>query len=100
RMRAVAKANRRGCTGDFFLSDDMLNIAQAEPAPFLLDGDPVETQLTHLRPEMTREFVLLVDLRGDRRDLVVGKALCGFADRIGHFAELKIESGLGHVLIS
>ena len=53
----------------------MLEIAEAEPALFLLDGDAVQPELAHLRPQLAREPVLLVDLRGDRRDLVGGEAL-------------------------
>jgi hypothetical protein len=70
------------------------------PAIFLLDGDPVEPELAHLRPQVAREFVLLVDLGGDRFDLVFGKPPRGLADRVGHFAEAEIESGVGHVRVS
>ena len=52
----------------------MLEIAEPEPAKFLLDGDAVQPKLAHLRPQRARETVLRVDLRRDRRDLVGGEA--------------------------
>ena len=96
RVGAVAQADRGRGARDFFLRDDMLEIAEAEPAPFLLDGDAVQPELAHLRPQMPREFVLLVDLGGDRRDLVGREALGRVADRVGHFAEVEVEAGVGH----
>ena len=70
RVRAVAEADRGRGARHFLLRHDMLEIAEAEPAILLLDRDPVQPELAHLRPQMPREFVLLVDLGGDRRDLV------------------------------
>ena len=92
-MGAVAEADRGRAARDFLLRDDMLEIAEAEPAILLLDRDPVQPELAHLRPQLAREFVRLVDLGGDRRDLVGGEALGRLADRVGHFAEVEIESG-------
>src|SRR5438874_11500214 len=74
----------------------MLEIAEAEAAPFFFDGDAVQSELTHLRPQVAREFVRFIDLGGDRFDLIFGKAPRSLADRIGHLAEVEIESGLGH----
>src|SRR6185437_2664565 len=69
----------------------MLQIAQAEAAIGLLDGDAMQAQLAHLGPQLAGEFVGLVDLRGDRRDLVGGEAGGGFADRIGRLAEAEFQ---------
>ena len=96
-MRAVAEADRGRGARDFLLRHDMLEIAEAKPAIFLLDGDPVEPELAHLRPQVAREFVLLVDLGGDRRDLVAREPLGRVADRVGHFAEVEFKSLFGHV---
>src|SRR4051794_18598454 len=96
RVRAVAEADRRRGAGDLLLCDDMLEIAEPEPAPLLLDGDPVKAELTHLRPQMLGEFVRFVDLGGDRRDLLASETFGRLADRIGHFAEAEIEAGVGH----
>ena len=95
-MGAVAEADRSRRARDFLLRDDMLEIAEAEPAILLLDGDAVQPELAHLRPQLAREFVGLVDLGGDRRDLVGGEALRRLADRVGHLAEVEIEAGFGH----
>src|SRR5690349_16842349 len=76
----------------------MLEITEAKAAEVLLDGDSVKPQLAHLRPKRLWEFILLVDLSRDRRDLVAGEALRRFANGVGHFAEVEIESGFGHVI--
>jgi hypothetical protein len=49
----------------------MLEIAEAQPAPLLLDGDPVQAQLAHRRPELARKACWCrVDLGGEPwRDL-------------------------------
>ena len=97
-MGAVAKADRGRGPRHFLLRDDMFEIAEAEPAKFLLDRDPVKPELAHLRPQVAREFVALVDPGGDRRDLVAGEPLRGVADRVRHFAKVEIESLLGHAM--
>ncbi len=96
RVGAVAKAHRGGRAGDFFLSDDMLEVAEPEPAPFFLDRDSVEAECAHFGPELARELVRLVDLGGDRRDPVPGKTLGRLADRVRHFAKLKIQAHICH----
>ena len=53
-MGAVAEADRGRRARDFLLRDDMLDIAEPEPALFLLDGDSVKPELAHLRPQMAR----------------------------------------------
>ena len=45
------------------------------------------------------EFVGLVDLGGDRRDLVGGEALRRLADRVGHLAKIEVEGGLAHACL-
>src|SRR3712207_3672120 len=72
-VRAVAEADRGGSAGDLLLGDDMLEIAEPKPAPFLLDRDAVQAELAHLRPELFRELVLLVDLGSDRLNFVRGE---------------------------
>ena len=99
-MRAIAEPDGAGRTGDFFLRDDMLDIAEPEAAILLLDRDPVQPKLTHLRPQMPREFVRRVNLGSDRLDLVLGETPRRFADRVGHLAEVEIQSGVGHSGVS
>src|SRR5579864_8498205 len=74
----------------------MFEIAKAKAPICLVDGDAVEAELAHLRPEVARKLVLLVDLGSDRLDLVLGKAPRRLADGIGHFAKVEIKRGFGH----
>ena len=91
RVRAIAEADRSRRPRNFLLRDDMLEIAEAEPAKFLLDRDPVQPKLAHLRPQIAREAVLRVDLRGDRRDPVAGEAPGRFADHVRILAKVEVE---------
>jgi len=61
-------------------------VAQAGAAVFFLDGDAVQAERAHLRPQVAREGVGLVDLVGARRDLVVGKAPRRVAKHVDVFA--------------
>ena len=96
RVGAVAEAHRRRCARHLLLRHNMLEIAEAESTPLLLDRDSVEAQLAHLRPQVLREFVVFIDFRSDRSDLLARAPLGRLADRVGHFAEVEIESGIGH----
>ena len=71
---------------------------EAEAAELVLDGDAVQAQVAHLRPERAGKGVVAVDLGGDRRDAVGGETGGGVADGVGGFAEAEIHggSGLGH----
>ena len=95
-MGAVAEAHRGRGARHLLLGDDMLEIAEAEPAILLGDGDPVQAERAHFRPQLPGEPVLRVDLRGDRRDPVGGEAAGGVADRVRHLAEFEIEPEFGH----
>jgi len=53
-----------------------------------------EPELAHGRPELAREPVLGIDLRGERGDLVGGEALRRLADHVRILAQREIE---GHV---
>src|SRR3546814_18055234 len=69
-MRAVAETDRSRGAADLLHRDDVIEIAQAEPAIFFLDGDAVESQRAHFGPERAIALVLLVDRSAERR---VGK---------------------------
>src|SRR6188472_3436773 len=71
----------------------MFEITQTRAAELFLDGDAVQTDGSHLWPEVARELVRAVDLRCARRDLVLGEIACGRADHVGGFAEIEIEAG-------
>src|SRR3546814_19423824 len=70
----------------------MFEIAEAEPAPVCLHGNAVEAERAHRRPQfIARKPVIAVSLRGQRRDLLIGKAARRLADHLGAFAKLEIE---------
>src|SRR5690606_2020929 len=96
RMRPVGQADRRRGAGNFLNGNHVLEIAEADAAIFLLDGDAVQTELSHPGPEVPREFIGAVDLRRTRSDMVLREVPHGFADRIGGLAEIEIEN-LGRV---
>ena len=73
-MRAVGQADRGRAARDFLHRHAMGEIAEPGAAVFLLDGDAVQAERAHLRPQIAREGVGLVDLVGARRDLVVAKS--------------------------
>ena len=98
---AVAEADRGRGARHFLLRDDMLEIAEAEPAPFLLDGDAVQAELAHLRPQ------LRAGIRPSRRSRRRSARSCRaakrsrrVADGVGHFAEVEVEAGVGHIVLS
>src|SRR6476661_260393 len=91
RMGAVAEPDRGRGPRHFLLRDDMLEIAEAEAAIFLLDGDAVEAECAHFGPKLARKPVLRVDLRGERGNAVGGEARGGLADRIRHLAEREVQ---------
>jgi hypothetical protein len=95
-MRAVGEADRGRRTTDFLDRDDMFEIAEPEPAEFFLDGDTMQPEFAHPRPEfVAREPVVRIGLGGERCDLFVGEAGGGVADHVGGFAEREIEIGGG-----
>ena len=90
-VRPVAQADGRRRSRQFLDRDHMLEITQPRAAIFLLDRDAVQAKLAHLRPELAREAVGLVDLGRDRCHLVGGKALNLLAQRVGGLAQAEIE---------
>ncbi len=94
-MRAVGKADRRRGAADLLHRHGMFEIAEARAAPLLLDRDAMQAELAHLRPELTREPVLAVDLLGQRRDPVLCETVHRLADRIGRLAEIEVEGTRG-----
>ena len=51
-VRAVRQPQRGARAADLFHRDDMLKIAQAQPAVFLAHRDAVQAELAHLRPQL------------------------------------------------
>jgi len=65
----------------------MFEIAEAEPAKFLLDGDAVEPERAHFGPQMAGEGIVGVDRCRDRRDPVAGETPRRLSDHVGGLAE-------------
>src|ERR1700681_4706124 len=71
----------------------MLEIAESGAAKLLLDGDAMQPERAHFRPEGAREPVLAFDLIGERRNSFAGKARHARTQEIGGLAEAEIEIG-------
>jgi len=74
----------------------MIEIAQAQPAPFLFHGDPMQAQLAHCWPQFgPREPVFGIGAGGERGNLLIGKPAGDLADHLGAFGQGEIEIGGG-----
>ena len=73
-MRPVGQSDRGRGTADLLHRDAMFEVAHAGTAPFLLDRDAEDAEVTHLAPEVWREGVVAVDGGGARRDFRGGAA--------------------------
>ena len=90
-VRAVGEADRAGGARNLLHRDAMLEIAEPGAAVVLRDGDAVQAERAHLRPELARKPVLAVDPLGERRDAVGGEARHAVAQHVGGLAEAEIE---------
>lgn len=90
-MRAIAQPDGGGGAADFLDRDDMLEVAEAQPTKVFLYGDAVQTERTHLRPQVAGKPVFRIHPRGKWRDPIRREAACGLADRVGHLAEREVE---------
>jgi hypothetical protein len=95
-MRAIAQAHGSGRARDFLERDAMFEIAKPRAAELFFDGDAVQADSAHFRPEVARKLVCAVDLGGAWRDLVLRKITRGRADHLGGFAQIEVE-GRGYV---
>ena len=86
RMRAIGQADRGTGPRHFLDRDQMLEIAEAQPAPLLAHGDAVQAKFAHGLPQIARKCVFTVDLGGTGLDLLVRKARHGVADHVGGLA--------------
>ncbi len=69
----------------------MLEVAEAEAAIFLLDGDAVQAERAHFGPEIARETVLGVDPRRERRDTVGRETPHRLADHVRILAQSEVQ---------
>ena len=90
-VRSIAQPDRGRGAAEFLHRHHMLEVAEARSAILLLDGNAVQSEVTHPGPEFAREPVGLVDLGGDRRHLGRGEALDLVAQRIGGLAQAEVE---------
>ena len=97
-MRAVGKTHRSGAAADLLHRHAMREIAHPGAAIFFLDRDAVQAERAHLGPQLDREAVGPVDLGGERRDPVLGKAADRCPQHVDLRAEIKIEGSKPRVL--
>ena len=90
-VRAVGEADGTRGARNLLHGDAMLEIAEPRPAILLDDGDAVQAERAHLRPQLARKPVLAVDPLRDRRDPVGGEAGNALAQHVGGLAEAEIE---------
>src|SRR5437764_14201895 len=76
----------------------MGEITHAGAAILLLDRDAVEAERAHFGPQLDRETVVLVDLGGNERDLLVGEIAHAISQHVDLGAEIMIERGEPGVL--
>src|SRR6516164_1208850 len=76
----------------------MREIAHTGAAILFLDGDPVQPERAHLRPQLDREAVGAVDFRSNRSDPVLGEAANRGPQHVDLRTEVKIERGKPRVL--
>ncbi len=84
-MGAVGEPDRGRGAAHLLHRDAMGEIAHAGTAIFLLDRDAVQPERAHRRPQLHGKPVGLVDLGGERRDLLFGE--------IAHAAPQHVDLG-------
>src|SRR3546814_7607084 len=83
RVGTVAEADRRRRARYLLDRDDLLQIAEPESAPLLLDRDAVEAEFAHRRPQLIAwQPALATGAVGERSDIFVGETRGGLAARI------------------
>src|SRR5262245_53378339 len=92
-MGAVAQADGGRSARNLLHGDDMVEITETGAAEFFLDGDAMQAEGAHPRPELARKRVAFVDLRGQRSNMIGRKPRRRFTDRIRGVAERKIKHG-------
>src|SRR3954447_15153090 len=93
-MRAIGEADRGRGPRNFLNRDAMFEITEPRAAIFLLDGNPMQAEVTEFRPQVAGKGVALVDFGGARRDLMGREVADRLANRIRGLAEIEIEHPL------
>ncbi len=97
-MGAVGEPDRGRGAAHLLHRDAMREVAHAGAAVFLLDGDAVQPERAHRGPQLGRKAVALVDLGGQRRDLLVGEVAHRVAQQVDLGAEIMVEHRKAGVL--
>src|SRR6056297_2896507 len=92
-MRAIREPDTGGCPRDLLHRHDMVEIAEPRAAVLFGDGDAVQAELAHLRPEIAGKLVVAVDCLRTRGDLFLREGRDRLADGVGGIAEIEIEGG-------
>ena len=92
-VRPVGQAHRGRPPGDLLHGHDVREIAHLGAAVLLGHGHAEHAEIPELAPEVHRELVLAVDLRGPRGDLGRGELLQGLAQHGDVLAEVEGQAG-------
>ncbi|MND89218.1 hypothetical protein D3C80_812680 [compost metagenome] len=91
-MRTVGKADGSGSPAYLLHRHAMGEIAHVSTAVLFRNGDAVQAEFAHLRPELARKLVVAIDLGGERGYFIVGECSCAVAQRCDFRAEIGIEN--------
>ena len=92
-MRPVGQADRGRPARDLLHGDDVRQVAEVGAAVVFRHGQAVHAEFAQLLPEVHRELVAAVDLRGARRDFLGDELLQGLAQQRDVFAEVELHAG-------
>ena len=97
-MSAIGEPDRGRAAAHLLHRDAMGEITHPGAAILLLDGDAVQAERPHLRPQLDRKAVGAVYLGGERCDLVLGEIAHRRAQHVDLGAEIEIEGRKPRVL--
>src|SRR5690606_40062867 len=79
------------CPAHLLDGDNVLQIAEPQPAIRLRDSNAVQAKVAHLWPQLTWEAVLAIDRLRQGLDRLVGKPTNRFADHRRLIAQSEVE---------
>ncbi len=88
-MRAVAQAHRAGGARDFLHRHQVREVAHAAAAESLVHGHAQQAHFAQLGPQVLREQVVVIDLRGARGYLGIRETTHGITQRVDFLAKWK-----------
>src|SRR5258706_3914262 len=96
-MRAIGQAHRGRGARHFFHRHGMRQVAHAGAAVLFGHRNAEQAEVTQLFPHVHRKGVVMVDLRGARRQLRIAHAFDGIAQGVGIVGDMGIEN---HIVLS